>query len=151
MTEIPRRLLEIGRSFEQAYKPVIDCDGWRVAMLRHFDAVDPESFRRVERHRKTNEVFILTTGQADLILCDGEAEPTAPQVLAMEAHVAYNVRRSVWHHVVMSAEAHIVLFERSNTSSKNTDYADLSFEMARDLRRRFVVGRRKPEASEADQ
>ena len=69
----------------------------------------------------------------------------------MEAHVAYNVRRSVWHHVVMSPEAHIVLFERAETSSKNTDYAELSFEIASDLRRQFVVGRRKPEISEPDQ
>ncbi len=151
MTEIPGRLLEIGRSFEPTYQPVLDFDGWRIAMLRHFDVVDPQAFGRVERHRNTNEVFILTTGQADLIVCDGEAEPSSPQVLSMEAHVAYNIRRSVWHHVVMSPQAHIVLFERSETSSKNTDYAELSFEIVGALRRQFVVGRRKPETSEPDQ
>jgi len=139
VTEIPGRLLEIGRSFEQAYKPVLDFEGWRIAMLRHFDVVDSGSFRRVERHRNTNEVFILTAGQADLILCDGDTGPTAPRVLSMEMHVAYNVRRSVWHHVVMSPEAHIVLFERSDTSVTTTDYADLSLEAARGVMRRFRV------------
>lgn len=148
MTESSDRLIEIGRSFEQTYKPVLDFAGWRVAMLRHFDVVDAESFRRVERHRNTNEIFILTAGRADLILCDGDAEPTAPQVLPMEAHVAYNVRRSVWHHVVMSPEAHIVLLERSDTSVTTTDYADFSPEAARDIMRRFRVGLPDPRNSE---
>src|SRR5258708_1116142 len=151
MTHIPAPLLEIAPPFQPTSQPALDFDGWRIAMLRHFDVVDPQAFGRVERHRNTNEVFILTTGEAALIVCDGEAEPSSPQVLSMEAHVAYNVRRSVWHHVVMSPEAHIVLFERSETSSKNTDYAELSFEIAGDLRRQFVVGRRKPETSEPDQ
>ena len=55
---IPGALLEVGMSFEQKYKPVLDFHGWRVAMLRHFDATAPETFYRVERHRETNEVFI---------------------------------------------------------------------------------------------
>ena len=81
----PRNLVEVGASFAQAYAPVLDFDGWRVAMLRHFAVVSPATFHRVERHRNTNEVFILTAGSADLILCEGDERPEAPRVIVNDA------------------------------------------------------------------
>jgi len=125
MSNVPEHLLEIGASFEQTYTPVLDFHGWRVAMLRHFDKLAPENFQEVERHRETNEVFILTAGQADLIICDDEAGPTDPYVFPMELNVAYNIQQAVWHNVVMSPDAHIILFERTNTAVENSDYAQL--------------------------
>ena len=139
MMDIPAHLVEIGSSFEQTYKPVLDFHGWKVAMLRHFDIVAPETFYRVERHRNTNEVFILTTGQADLIIFDGDEKPTAPYVFPMELNVAYNIQQSVWHHVVMSPDAHIILFERSETGLETTDYAELSPERVTRIKQQFSV------------
>lgn len=125
MAAAPQHLVDVGSSFEQTYKPVLDFQGWKVAMLRHFEVVAPEAFHRVERHWNTNEVFILTAGQADLILLDGLAQPEQPYVIPMRLNVAYNVRQSVWHHVLMSRDAHIILFERSETGPETTDYAEL--------------------------
>ena len=71
------RLVEPGASFAQTYQPVLDFAGWRVAMLRHCDGVERSAFYRVERHWNTNEVFILTAGQADLIILDGDDAPLA--------------------------------------------------------------------------
>jgi hypothetical protein len=124
--DIPNALLEIGKSFEQTYKPVLDFHGWRVAMLRYCDHVDAHKLHRVERHRNTNEVFILTTGEADLILCSGGDAPEDVYVLPMEHHVAYNIPDYGWHHVIMSKDAHIVLFERTETSLETSDYAELN-------------------------
>ncbi|WP_119070852.1 hypothetical protein [Aggregatilinea lenta] len=125
MAAAPQHLVNIGSSFEQAYRPVLDFDGWKVAMLRHFDVVAPETLRRVERHWNTNEVFILTAGEADLIVLDGQDQPERVYVIPMQHNVAYNVRQSVWHHVIMSRDAHIVLVERSETGPETTDYAEL--------------------------
>ena len=75
---MPVRLVEVGSFFAQGYQPVLDFAGWRVAMLRYNDAVDRNTLHRVERHWNTNEVFILTAGQADLIILDGDARPKAP-------------------------------------------------------------------------
>jgi len=63
---------------------VLDFHGWKVAILRHFDVVTPETFYRVERHWNTNEVFILTAGQADLIIFKGYETPTEFRVFPME-------------------------------------------------------------------
>ncbi|MCC7447224.1 MAG: hypothetical protein IT324_07395 [Anaerolineae bacterium] len=131
---IPAQLMKIGKSFEQQYKPVLDFQGWRVAMLRYCDHVMPETLYRVERHNETNEVFILTAGKADLILCDGDGQPTQCYIFPMELNVAYNIQQAVWHHVLMSPDAHIILVERTNTSLDNSDYAELSREAIQQLK-----------------
>jgi ureidoglycolate hydrolase len=125
LVNVPESLVEVGRSFDQTYSPVLQYDGWRVAMLRYFDAVAPDRFYRVERHPNTNEVFILTAGQADLVICDTTPDGDAPgqaYVLPMERHVAYNFPPGVWHHVVMSPDAHIVLVERDDVAC---EYAEI--------------------------
>jgi ureidoglycolate hydrolase len=139
MKDIPEHLVKVGTSFEQTYKPVLDFHGWKVAMLRHFDVVSPETIYRVERHWNTNEVFILTCGQADLILFDGDERPTQPYVFQMELNVAYNIQQCVWHHVVMSPDAHIILIERSETGVETTDYFELAPVVLAQIRQQFTV------------
>jgi ureidoglycolate hydrolase len=125
MENIPAALVEIGESFEQKYQPILDFDGWRVAVLRHNEATRPDTFYRVERHRATNEVFILTEGKADLIVLDGADVPSTPHTFPMRLNVAYNIQKSVWHHVVMTPDAHIILVERTDTTAANSDYFEL--------------------------
>lgn len=133
--------MTVGKSFAQTYQPVLNFHGWKVAMLRHFDVVAPEAFYRVERHWNTNEVFILTAGQADLILFDGDETPNDTyHVFPMELNVAYNIQQSVWHHVVMSPNAHLILFERSETGIDTTDYAELPRELVAAVKAQFTVG-----------
>jgi ureidoglycolate hydrolase len=141
MTNPPAHLVEIGSFFAEGYRPVLDFHGWRVAMLRSIDGVQPEAFSRVERHRETNEVFILTAGQADLIVCDGDTPPGEAFVASMEHNVAYNIGQYVWHNVVMSPDAHIILFERTGTGDDNSDFADLSPEQIAAISAQFRVGR----------
>jgi ureidoglycolate hydrolase len=103
-------------------------------MLRHCDGVAPENLYRVERHRETNEVFILTAGKADLIICDGDSKPTRAYVFPMVLNVAYNIQQAVWHHALMSPDAHIILFERTDTTLENSDYAELSPNVVQEIK-----------------
>ena len=124
---VPDHLVEVGSFFAQGYQPVLDFAGWRVAMLRYGKEVDPGALHQVERHWNTNEVFILTAGQADLLILDGDEAPLGPgHVIPMVHSVAYNVGQSVWHHVLMSPDAHIVLIERTETGLATSDYAKLA-------------------------
>ncbi len=140
MNQIPEHLVKIGESFEQTYKPVLDFGGWKVAMLRFFDAVEPNSFYRVERHLNTNEVFILTAGRADLIVCGGDERPEDTYVFPMKLNVAYDIQQSVWHHVVMSEDAHIILVERSETGLETSDYFKLTKARINEIKNKFIVG-----------
>lgn len=121
----PTYMLEIGRSFEPSFTPVLDTDGWRVAMLRSFEVVSPANFHRVERHLATDEIFVLTDGRADLVVMGNDTMPHSEKIISLERNVAYNVKRAVWHHVLMSSDAHIILFERSDTGPANTVYATI--------------------------
>ena len=123
---IPSELLELGEWFQTGYKPVLDFHGWRVAMLRYIDDVDVDNFKQVERHRNTNEVFILSEGTADLILFSGGDSPEDGYVIPMKQSLAYNIPDYVWHHVIMSKDAHIILFERTETGPDTSDYAQLN-------------------------
>jgi hypothetical protein len=123
---VPEGLLELGQYFDDGYEPVLDFHGWRVAMLRYAEMVDANYLHQVERHRNTNEVFILTAGEADLILCDPGDVPQNAYVLPMKHNVAYNIPGYGWHHVIMSRDAHIILFERTETSAETSDYAALN-------------------------
>jgi hypothetical protein len=128
MTVFPDRLVEVAEYFGEGYKPILDFKGWRVAVLRYIDSVTPGALTRVERHNETNEVFILTDGNADLVICDGDETPTDLYVTPMELNVAYNIRDGVWHGIVMSKDAHVILVEKTNTSVENSNYHPLSEE-----------------------
>ena len=138
-------LVQVGASFAQTYAPVLEFEGWRVAMLRYNEAVAPTNLTRVERHRNTNEVFILTAGAADLIIldrsgADGDQDtPVRYFVEHMRPSVAYNVGQSVWHHVVMTQDAHIVLVEKADTSLATSNYWDLPPELAHEIAAAFHV------------
>ncbi len=144
MSDLPAHLVAVGAWFEQGYRPVLDFAGWRVAMLRYAPMVSPSNLTQVERHRQTHEVFILTAGCADLIICDGEGAPQAPIVVAMQHNVAYNILPAVWHHVVLSPDAHIILVERSDTGRVNSDYHPLEPAMVSLLQAQFQPELRAP-------
>ena len=131
---IPESLLELGEFFGEGYKPVLDFSGWRVAMLRYCDAIDVKHLHQVERHRETNEVFMLTAGEADLILFTGEDSLAEAFVVPMTLNVAYNIGAYGWHHIICSEDAHVVIFERTNTSRENSDYIKLSPEQLATLK-----------------
>ncbi len=55
--------------------------------------------------------------------------------------MANSVKRLAWHHVVLSPDAHIVLFERWETGMQTTDYAELPAAMVDALRALFSIGK----------
>jgi ureidoglycolate hydrolase len=125
MTQIPEALVGVGRHHGVGFAPVMEFSGWLVAASRRNPAVSPADFRRVQRHNETNEVFILTQGKAQMLVMDGDTAPGTPHLFPMEPNVVYNVQQGVWHATFLSEDAHIIIFERANTSSENSDVYEL--------------------------
>jgi ureidoglycolate hydrolase len=118
-------LLDI-KEFEGAgYLPLVDFGTWRVAYLRYIDELIPHNIKRVERHRETDEVFVLLQGQALLFMGKGDEQVEELIPLAMEPCKLYNVRKNAWHCCVLSHDATILLVENRDTSSSNSDYCAL--------------------------
>jgi ureidoglycolate hydrolase len=128
-------LIEIRDYAGAGYQPLVDFASWRVAIMRDSEPYAQEKIERVERHVETDEVFVLLAGQVTLFVGDGEAraERLVPQV--MEPLKLYNVKRNVWHTILFSRDASVLIVENRDTGPQNTEFAALTPEQ-----RRMVAG-----------
>lgn len=87
---------------------------WKIGLLRY-----SERFAKPgvwERHLQTDEVFVLLSGTASLY----EKQKETIHSITMEPNKVYNIPKGVWHHIVVSEDATVLVVENSNTSKENT-------------------------------
>jgi len=127
------RWLQIRSYHGPGFQPLVDFKDWRVAVLNYLDAIHPERNNRMERHTGTDEVFVLLKGQGILIIGgdSSNVEGVSPQ--EMEAGVIYNVRQGVWHTILLSQDASVLIVEQAHTDEHNSEYATLSPEFHRQI------------------
>ena len=72
----------------------------------------------MERHKKTDEVFVLVKGWGILIIGGNgqKVERVFPQV--MEIGKVYNVRVNTWHTILLSRDASVLLMEERSTTRR---------------------------------
>jgi hypothetical protein len=119
-------LLEIREFTGPGYQPVIDFGAWRVAILNYLDEIHPERIQSMERHNETDEVFVLVKGKGILFLGEGAMHITSVIPQVMEAGKIYNVKRGVWHTVVLSRDGSVLIVENQNTTRDNSNYSPLT-------------------------
>ena len=86
-------------------------EGWKIGLLRHSQRFS--ACCQMERHLKTDEVFVLLEGSATLYVED--------ETIPMDKCTVYNVKTGAWHHIVVSEDATVLVVENSNTSRDNTE------------------------------
>jgi ureidoglycolate hydrolase len=123
---VDESLLEIRNYTGTGYQPLVDFASWRVAIMRYSEPYAPEKIERVERHIETDEVFVLLAGGVTLFVSDGDKRPErlVPQV--MEPLNLYNVKRNVWHTILFSRDASVLIVENRDTGPNNTQFAPLT-------------------------
>ena len=89
---------------------------WCVAFANYCDAFDKDKYTYLESHLETDEVFVLLSGTATLIIGKDFKE------IPMETHKVYNVKKGAWHGLNMSTDAHVLIVEENNTSPENTEF-----------------------------
>jgi hypothetical protein len=117
------KLLEIREFIAPGYQPVIDFETWRVAILNYLEEIHPERIDFMERHIETDEVFVLIKGQGLLFLGEGETRINKIHSKVMEQGKIYNVKRNVWHTVILSRDGSVLIVENRNTSKENSNYS----------------------------
>ena len=120
MKNIDEHLLEIHNCEGTGYKPLIDYDKWRVAILRYSDELLPERIITMQRHNETDEVFVLLEGRCILFI--GEVNDTITSItgIDLEPHKIYNVKRGVWHSHTLSNDASVLIVENRDTTNQNS-------------------------------
>jgi hypothetical protein len=69
---------------------------------------------------------MLLKGRATLLISGGQVKPEEIKKTEMEPLKCYNVKRGVWHAVVLGGGGAVAVVENSNTSRKNSCYYHLS-------------------------
>jgi hypothetical protein len=122
---IPTTLLEISQYAGEGYQPLVDYGGWRVAILRYIDELEPQNLTKMQRHNETDEVFILLEGKCILFLGEGDGHITHIYAQDMEPLKLYNVKRACWHTHTLSKDATVLIVENRDTTLQNSPEIEL--------------------------
>jgi ureidoglycolate hydrolase len=120
------KMLEIREYTGDGYAPLVDFGAWRVAVLNFAEGQQPGRIEFIERHNRTDEVFVLLKGNAILFLAEGRQPPGPLSAQRMEPGKAYNIKQGTWHTVAMSPDGAILLVENVDTTRENSNYAPLT-------------------------
>ena len=102
------------------YRRLVNNARWTLASLNWAPRFDEANFAELERHNRTDETFVLLHGKATLLL--GEKA----ERVEMEPLKYYNVRAGIWHHILVSRDARVLVAENADTSKDNTEYLSLA-------------------------
>ena len=125
---IPEHLLEITENKQPGYHPLMHYENWRVAVFNQDPARNLDTLSYVEYHGLTDEVFVLLQGQCALIVAGGKDQPDAFTVIAMEPQKCYNIRKGVWHNLILIDDGVVLIVENEDTSRENSAYYTLTDE-----------------------
>lgn len=104
-------MIKVGVHKDAGFKVMIESGEWKVGMLHYNERFS--KLGEMERHMLTDEVFVLTSGKATLY--------TDTEAVEMEKNTVYTVPVGVWHHIVVSEDANVIVVENRNTSIENTE------------------------------
>ena len=114
---------------DSCYKPIIDFESWRVAVLRFCDDLIPEKIENMQKHLETDEVFVLISGSCNLYSAGTGERPGEIIKVPMEMHKGYNVKKGVWHTHTLSEDAAVLIVENQDTSDDNSPIFPITEEM----------------------
>lgn len=103
--------MEIFDYIGEDFKAVMQSENWKIGLLRFSDRFS--KCKVMERHFETDEAFILLEGEATLYEEDNSYN--------MEKSKVYNVKKGLWHHIVVSENATVLVVENSDTGVENTE------------------------------
>ncbi len=115
-----QKLIEIFEHTEPGYKSLIFFEGWRIALMNFQDNMVREKITYLERHDKTDEVFVLIKGECALYIGDGSDQVGNITLFVMEPERLYNVKKGVWHNIIGKPLSSWLIVENADTSIENS-------------------------------
>lgn len=123
-----KEYIDISSYDGEGYKPMIDYESWRVAVLRYCDELEICNLRTMQKHSQSDEVFVLLQGNCTLFV-GGMGESIGDiESIAMEPMKLYNVKKGVWHTHTLDREGTTLIVENRNTCDENSPTLRLSQE-----------------------
>lgn len=115
-----KEYIEITSYNGEGYKPLIDYQGWRVAILRYCEELEVHNIKTMQKHDETDEVFVLLDGNCTLFVGGKGEDIKEIEGIAMEPYQLYNVKKGVWHTHTLDKNGTVLIVENQNTCDKNS-------------------------------
>ena len=122
----PSHLIDVTDNHEPGYHPLMHYENWRVAVFNQDPARNLDTLSYLEYHGLTDEVFVLLQGRCALIVAEGSDKPGEIHVTEMGPNTCYNIRKGVWHALILQDQGIVLIVENQDTSRDNSGYYTLT-------------------------
>lgn len=120
--------MEIHSYSGEGYMPLMHYGKWRVAELRYCAELLPQNILKLQRHKETDEVFILLAGHCTLFLGGNSSRIGEIDGVPMEPLKVYNIHHGAWHSHTLSPDATVLIIENEDTYDGNSPEQELTEE-----------------------
>jgi len=110
------------------YEPLVDYEGWRVAVLAFCENTTLPKIQTMQRHDLTDEVFVLIRGNCTLLTGGNGDVPGEMEAVKLEPHKVYNVKKGFWHNHVLDEDGIVLIVENQDTCDDNSPILPLTAE-----------------------
>ena len=104
---------------------VFENEKWTVGIKNWKPANDVTGIDCLERHNKTDELFVLVEGACTLVYANETENGLVFDAVKMEKDKVYNIPATLWHNIITQKDTKMILIEDSNTSMENSDILNL--------------------------
>lgn len=105
---------------------VFENEKWTVGIKNWKPANDVTGIDCLERHNKTDELFVLVEGSCTLVYASETEGGLEFGAVKMEKDKVYNIPATLWHNTITCKDTKMILIEDSNTSMENSDILNLT-------------------------
>lgn len=105
---------------------VYENEKWMVGIKNWKPANDVTGIDCLERHNKTDELFVLIQGQCTLIFANEVDGAMKFEAVKMEPNKVYNIPATLWHNTITQKDTKMILIEDVSTSMENSDIYNLN-------------------------
>ena len=113
---------------------VFENEKWTVGIKNWKPANDVTGIDCLERHNKTDELFVLAEGSCTLVYANEENGGLEFGAVKMEKDKVYNIPATLWHNTITCRDTKMILIEDSNTSMENSDILNLTEAQIEEMR-----------------
>lgn len=115
------------------YEPLVDYDGWRVAVLAYCENTTLPKIQSMQKHELTDEVFVLIRGNCTLLTAGNGGKPAYINVQKLEKYKVYNVKKGFWHNHILDEEGIVLIVENKDTNDGNSPISELTEQQLKEL------------------
>lgn len=123
-----KEYIEISSYEGEGYKPMIDYNSWRVAILRYCEELEIQNLKTMQKHNETDEVFVLLEGNCTLFVGGNGDSIHDIDGIVMKPMQLYNVKKGVWHTHTLDKKGTVLIVENKETSDMNSPTLNLTQE-----------------------